>query len=286
MCGTPRPTVIALAEKAFPVAPTAAVKEPSASAKRPKPASVLVAPNADPELDAYLAEWETASSKIRRLDCDFQKFVYNPTFEVERRGKGTIALERDQRARYRVVPVVIKPGEVSAKKSHDGNEYKLEPCFAECWHWTGREVFKIDEQHQIYETIPLPPIKGFDPSSHHELHEVPYAKPFFLGMPAQQLKGQFKIRIAKESNDELWLDFVPRRPEVFSNIERAVLILNRRSWLPRALKLYDPTGGQTVHIFQNIRVNQEAGDDLSKPNLEGYRRVVDANETIKTESAK
>jgi hypothetical protein len=237
----------------------------------PKPRAVPMTKDSDPELDAHLAAWEAASSKIRRLDCEFQKFVYIPTFEVEKRGQGTIAVERDHRGKYCVVPAAIKPGGVAAKK------FKLESCTPECWQWTGPHLLQIDEQHRSYERINVDPndksskVSFFSPTE--EQLDLLFLKPFIMGTPADQLKKRFTIRQLRENGQELWLELVPRRQKDADSFEKAVLILDRRSWLPRALKLYDPTGGRTVHIFQNVKVNSEAGDDLSKPNLEGYRRV-------------
>ena len=107
-----------------------------------------------------------------------------------------------------------------------------------------------------------------------ELVELLFLKPFLLGIPAEQFKERFKVKLLKESVNEVRLELVPRRKKEFDCYEKAVLILDRRTWLTQALKLDDPTGAETVHIFQNIKVNSAAGDDLSKVNLEGYRPVI------------
>jgi hypothetical protein len=277
VCGTPQPTVVALEEKAVPVTGTAPAETKSTHAKRPKSPPVE---DVEPELNAYLAEWENASSKIRRLDCEFQRFRYDPIFEIEKRGLGTLALEQGRRAKYRVASATLIPGDVSKKKGKAGSPYKLEACTAECWHWTDWELFKFDDQEHSYDKIDIHPRGASEHlgftlfSFSEELVELLFLKPFVLGIPAEQFKGRFKVKLLKESWHEVRLELVPRRKKEFDCYEKAVLILDRRSWLTQALKVYDPTGSETVHIFQNTRVNSAAGDDLSTVNVEGYRPVL------------
>lgn len=284
----PQPTVVAFEPGAVPAVAPNHPDDETTSAKRSRPQStgnVDAKRDADrasrkeaSKLDACLADWEKASSKIRRLDCEFQRFGYDPNFEVEKRGQGTLSLDRDGRAKYRIVPAAVTQGDASKRKGTDGNLYKLEACSAECWHWTGPQLFKLDDQEHLYETINLPPRGGPDSTGYfqfmEQLKELPLAKPFFLGLPAKQLKGRFKIKVMKESDDELWLQLIPRREEDSGNLQKAVLILDRQRWLPRAIKMIDPTGCETVHVFQKVKVNSAEGDDLSKPNLEGYRQVL------------
>lgn len=284
VCCTPLPTAAVLEERAAPIAASEPNETKSSSPRRPKP---LAIERADPELDAYLAEWEKASSKIRRLDCEFLKFIYDPIFEVEKRGRGTLALERDRRARYRIAPAALVPGDASQKISKDGSQYELKACSAECWHWTGPELFKFDDEEHIYETMRLPPgdaayLFSFFQFTNERL-DLLFVKPFVLGMAADRLKTRFKVKLRKVTGDELWLELIPRFA-ADTCFQKAVLILNRRTWLTHALKLYDPTGSETVYVFQNIRVNPAEGDDLSKANLEGYRQVL-SNVTRKTESS-
>src|SRR5258708_3950025 len=58
----------------------------------------------DPKLEAILQGWAQASSQIHRLDCNFSRFRYDPTFQIEHRGTGSLAVDQDGRAAYRIVP--------------------------------------------------------------------------------------------------------------------------------------------------------------------------------------
>jgi hypothetical protein len=243
--------------------------------------------DADSKLDGYLADWERTSYKIRRLDCEFQRFVYDTIFEVEKRGQGTINVERCGRARYRRVPADLKPGDASKRLSKAGGPYELQAYTAECWQWTGSELFKFDDQEHTYEKIDVQASRESGKFSFFQITEqgteLLFLKPFLLGMPADQLKKRFNVFLWKETDDRLWLELIPRGGEYSDMFEKAMIMLDRRTWLTQALKLWDPTGAQTVHIFQNIKVNSDNADDLSKPNVEGYRQIVSGKPSEKGE---
>src|SRR5262249_35597567 len=90
-----------------------------------------------------------------------------------------------------------------------------------------------------------------------------------------ELKKQFKVTLNKNDADEVWLTLIPRDSRVAANVTRATLILNRHIWLAKAVKIQDPTGAELVHVFKNMRINSKdhSADDLSKPNLAGYREI-------------
>ena len=89
VCGTPQPIVVALEEKAVPVSATVPGETKSTLVKPP---ISLPLEDVGPELNAILADWEKTTSKFRRLDCEFQRFRYDPIFVIEKRGSGTLAL--------------------------------------------------------------------------------------------------------------------------------------------------------------------------------------------------
>jgi hypothetical protein len=243
----------------------------------------------DAKLDANLADWETASSKIRRIDYEFEKFVYDPVFEIERRGRGDMAVERNGLARYRVVPAVLGP-EAILKKGKDGSPHILASCQAETWLWTETQLVRLNDQERTYEKIEVEPSRGsrdvgfFQIRITSEWLDLMFFKPFTLGTPGK-LKERFNMRQMKATDDELWLELIPRRAADSGSFANVTLILDRRTWLTRALRVRDPTGCQTVYVFHNIKVNSEVTDDLSQPSLEGYREVL-GNETVKTETFK
>jgi hypothetical protein len=110
----------------------------------------------DPDLQTILREWERACSGRRRLDARFTRFKYDHTFEVEKRGNGSMAVDSSGRGVYRVVPANLAPGEISRKKNSTGIPYTLKADGADCWHWTGQRVIRVDEAERTFEEMVLP----------------------------------------------------------------------------------------------------------------------------------
>jgi hypothetical protein len=235
-------------------------------------------PETATELDDILAHWESATSKIRRLHCDFSRFRYDRTFEVEKRGEGWITIDREGRARIELVGSPIPQGG-AGRRNKDSVPYTLKAEEPETWHWTGPQLYRIDDKAETYEVIDVP-ANGRIPFffSDIDLWQFFWAKPFLLGMPVAELKEQFTATIVGDkADDEVRLTLVPRRKEIAVWYEKAVLVLDRDKWLTKAVKLHDVTGSATVQVFKNVTVNAPPGvgpDSLSEPKLEGYKKVV------------
>jgi hypothetical protein len=294
-----------------------------------------VAVNDAARLETVLKGWEAAAAKIERLDCDFYRFRYDATFEVEKHGTGSLALDRQGRALYKIAPPQIAPGQVGRKKGKNGQPFALQADQAERWHWTGKSIFQIDDEEHVYQEIRLdgksdgvdqPP----ESSSRHEeppavdrgagdapapakrpasvderpltlrkwvaglafamalsaalsnpelsaeineaLKEFPLARPFLLGMPVAELKERFDVTLTNQTDSEIWLTFKPKQKKQQARLREAFLILKSDGYLPSAVKIIDPAGGETVHSFRNLRVNAPGGVDLgAPPKLDGYR---------------
>ncbi len=243
---------------------TAQPAQPLNGGVRPPLALAIARPNAN--LAEVLAEWEKAASRIDRLDCQFSRFKYDRTFEVEWRGKGSLALERTGRATYRIEPEPIKPGAVGNKRGADGATYKLKSDEPDRWHWTGKSVIRVNEKTRTFEELVLPG---------NAFSQLPLPRPFLLGMPAAELKDRFQIELKKETDTEVWLEFVPRLAKDQANLTKAILILSKDQYRPKALKMLDPVGAETVHVFKDVQVNRRGPvDDLERPNLHDYRRIL------------
>lgn len=254
--------------------------------QRPAAAQLRVA-MPDPALLQILQDWETAASKIRRIDCAFKRIVYDETFETEKRAIGELSLESPKSAKYALRPAAISNGEVSRKKNSRGEPFKVIDDVAEHWHWTGAQVIKINEASRTYESISLPlePLaessgrfwSQYQNATAAWCNEFWLARPFLLGLPTEEMLRRFKITLGQQTETELWLDLEPRWSMDKMNYQKARLILDRKLMVPKAIQVVDPTGNKTtVHVILNMRINapRPPKDDLGEPNLEGYRRLL------------
>ncbi len=192
-------------------------------------------------LDEVLENWERFGARIGRVDCEFSRFRYDKTLEVEHRGEGSLAVDRLRRAVYEIGPAKIPAGAVSRKLSAAGAPFALTSETPERLHWTGNEV--------IPDSV-----------------EFALARPFLLGMPAADLRRHFDVTLVKAVDMDVWLEFVPKDKRRRDFWTRGTLILNAASYSPKALKTVDPTGAETVHVFRNVTVTySKEGDAIPVP---------------------
>ena len=319
---------------------------PAAPAGIPRRADALPRPDsppkvgADSRLEEILREWEIASSKFRRLESKFSLIKYDPIFEVEQRGAGSLAVNTDGRAYYEVTPATINRKERSQKVGKDGNRFILQSVEHERWHWTRKSVIKVNEKERTFEEYALrresedsdyhpdpPALPDDDEASNEDLafaeetapstaddlerHDTKrptfleavigyvivmaivlpnlesgfaalsesfetfwLARPFLLGMEIGELKQRFDVTLLKETAAEVRLQFTPINKDR-CHFDRAVLVLSINDYRPIALKLIDPTGAATVHVFTDVQINSRSGfaDPFNRPNLKGYREI-------------
>jgi TIGR03009 family protein len=235
----------------------------------------------DPALEKVLKDWELYTSRFKKLVGRFELFRYDPIFEVEKRAEGKFAHEAPDKGSYEKLGTVIAPGAQARKKNRDGELYKLESDSPERWVCTGKEVIKINDKEKTFEKIEIPPAARGE-----NIIEGPL--PFLFGMKAERAKERYKMRIMKKNDTEIWLGVIPRKTEEAGNWQQATVIIDAQSFVPKAVKLLDPTGAETVHLFKDVQINPKKGwkdfweADPFAPNLRRYQQVLSPD---KTESA-
>ena len=248
-------------------------KAPAAGGKLPKPEpQVMRRDKIDPELEKVLQDWERNTSQFKKLSGDFTVFKYEPTFEIERRGEGKFVHEAPDKGNYERKGVAIEKGEKSKKKNKDGEFYALQSDMPERWVCTGKEIIRIDEKEKTYEKISIPP-----EAQGQNIIEGPL--PFLFGMKAEQAKMRYKMKLMKKTDAEIWLEVIPIRRSDASNWDRAIVIIDAKRFVPKAVQLFDPTESETVHVFKNVEINTKNAwfNDPFKPNLRGYKPALTAD---------
>ena len=356
----------------WPIAAGSSACEPAHSETRPHQSVIprqrlRRAVALSPELQTILQQWEQASSKIQRLDADFTRITYDYTAEVERRGTGSLAADESGRAEYMIKPATLEPGETSKRRKNTGIPFDLGADQPERWHWNGKTLIRINDEHRTFEQITSAfQLAGDDParsrgsstSSSAELrtvefqpdapplpddvhsalqspdgllsgvrkprasttsnltggeqrreyiptfselaasvilgialgqalatldsgdwlhtmaNEYPFPRIFLIGTRAADLKERFEIRLLKQSDTEVWLQFRPTRDDEI-RFKQATLILTADTYMPVAIKVVEDWGRASVHVFRDLRINGQGEflSPLDNPNLTGYRPV-------------
>jgi TIGR03009 family protein len=222
----------------------------------------------DPETEQVLKDWELHTAKFQKLKGDFYRRRYDPTFAVEKLSTGKFAFEAPDRGNYELQPTEIKKGQVSKKKDKNGQPYALQADTPERWVCTGKEVIRIDEQEKTYEKVTIPPEKQGE-----RIIDGPL--PFLFGMKAERAKQRYQeIELLRNEKGEIWLRVVPRFKDDAAHWKEALIIIDSASYVPKAVKLVDPGGGESVHTFTNVEINPFRWiwqADPFKPNLRPYK---------------
>lgn len=245
----------------------------SAKLARPQ-AQVLRVPNYPPELEKVLQDWEKQTSQFKKLAGGFTRFKYDRTFEVEIRAVGKFAYEAPDKGNYELRGAEFKKGDVSTQKGKDGTPYKLESASAERWVCNGKEIIRINEKDRNFEKVPIPP-----ESQGEKIIDGPL--PFLFGMKAERAKKRYEsLKLLKNTDTDIWLEVHPRMQEDAANWSKAVVMIKAKTYLPKAVKLFLPDGGETVHVFDNLEINdgsiitQLFRANPFKPNLFGYKPIL------------
>jgi TIGR03009 family protein len=247
-------------------APPAATK--SGQVPRPEVKAMEV-DKIDPALEQVLKDWERNTSQFKKLTGEFSVFRYDQIFEVEKRAEGKFVHEAPDKGNYERLAVVIPPGEKSKKIGKDGTPYKLESHTPERWVCTGKEVIKIDVKEKTYDKMPIPPEAQGQNIIESQL-------PFLFGMKAEQAKKRYKMKLKKKTETEIWLEVIPRTAKDADNWIKATVIIDAEKYVPTAVRTFDTTDTETVHIFRNVEINKNRIFEANpfKPSLFGLKPVL------------
>lgn len=201
-----------------------------------------------PELEELLKQWELRSADIKALQGQHTRTIYNLVFQEEKIAQGKFYLETPDKGRIDLRGLQPKKGEQSARIGKNGEPYKLVADRPESWICTGDEIIVANVEEKTYEVLPLPAeAKG------KNIVNTPL--PFLFGMKVADTKRRFQIKLQKNSKEEALLFIVPRFASDQQNYVEARVILEKKNYLPTAVKLFDQSGNiETVYKFEEVDV--------------------------------
>lgn len=234
-----------------------------------------------PELEQILLDWEKKSATYTRLEGTFQRTTYDSVFQVEFVAQGKYCYQYPDKGSFHQRGVEVPENTPSKKKG-----FVLKTGQDERWISDGESIMKIDDKEKQFQKQAIP-----EEDRGQNIRNAPL--PFLFGMKASEAKQryQFELNEEKTNDQQIWLKVIPMTQQDRSNYRFAEVILDRKTFLPMGVKLWDPTGNkQDVYYFPqaNILVNRKSwtnwltGDDPLKPKLTGYKAAVAPQEGIQT----
>ena len=206
-----------------------------------------------------LQDWEKQSAKVQKLYGDIHRIVYDSVFMTEKRAKGTFYFSGPDRGAFRVEGVRPQ-SPVGTRKNAQGQPYTPKADDPEHWICTGKEVLKFDHVQKMYEIFVIPP-----ENRGTAIMDTPL--PFLLGMKVDQARLRYKMKLLKSPNpDTYMIEVLPRMQKDIANYRIAIVMLDKATFLPSAVKMIDPTGNkETVLVFKNIEQNKQPRNALFQP---------------------
>ena len=247
------------------------------------------------ELLRVLEDWEQKSAQVKLIQGKHTRVVFNHVFELEKRSEGKFFLETPDKGRIDLVGVKPKKSEESKKIGKEsGKPYRIDEDRHEMWICNGEEIVMVNGDEKTYEIAAIPEdLRG--------TNIVNGPLPFLFGMKSEEAQKRFQITLRQNNSTSAVLRVVPRLQSDRDNYKEAYVILDKKTYLPKAVKMIDPSGNlETEYWFEIQDVNNRSlkaklagmfGDaDPFHPDLmnKGYKLSLptDAGNAIHTAGAK
>ena len=226
----------------------------------------------DPNLVRVLTEWHNATKEIVKLEGRHNRFTYDYVFNVEKQATGEFFYRAPDAGRIDLSPATVKVKKAKKKHPVSGEEvlFSVQPDVRERWVCDGRRILVIDDLQKTVQHFNIP-----KEAQGANIMDGPL--PFMFGMPPQKAlaRYQMKLLVANQRIYELFVQ--PKLAQDKANFKWARVQIERKSMLPVAVQMMDPTGKrETVYTFPDIKKNPRKAlipwmaQDPFNPKLKGY----------------
>lgn len=199
-------------------------------------------------VELVLQAWEKRSSQIKTLECTFQCWQYDKVFGAQaqkgaapspsRICRGEIRYAAPDRGHYHITEEAKDPAK---------NPPNFEEKDAEHWVCDGNAVYEFNhEKQQLIERRLPNDLKG------KAISNSPL--PFVFGTTADRMRQRYWMHLITPKaviGREIWLQVEPIYPEDRANYQRAMVILDEKRLLPKAVSLELPNGNKTNYVFDD-----------------------------------
>jgi TIGR03009 family protein len=201
-------------------------------------------------LDAHLQKWEKEMQAVQSIRATCVRTTLDKTFQVADVFEGT--------AKY------MKPNLALLEM-----QGRTKPQVFEKYICTGTFLYQY-----------------FPSAKEIRVHEIPAQKPgqvgddssfmaFLFGMKADEARKRYDLKLIKEDQWYIYIEILPRLPSDKSDFQKARLVLNNRSYLPRELWFMETNGNEVKWDIPRIEsgVGLNRNDFTSPPLPSGWRFV-------------
>ncbi|MHB1422145.1 MAG: TIGR03009 domain-containing protein [Gemmataceae bacterium] len=187
-------------------------------------------------LDEHLAKWEGAMKKVETLGAQLTRIDKDPNFDDVKKLTG--------------VAYYMRAGAGPSAQNLALLEMKLEGQkeAKEKFICTGTYIYQfLPEQKEIrYYELPKPK-PGQAPEDNTLLS-------LLFGMKAADAKQRYELKLVKEDTYYIYVDIAPRSPTDRADFQRARMVLNKTTYLPRQLWFEHANRSTVMWDIPNLQV--------------------------------
>jgi TIGR03009 family protein len=206
-------------------------------AQPPRPPQPMVpAPqplNPNDPLDQVLLRWEGEMKRVTTLVAQLTRINENRTFRTTEVYVGAAKYMRAQ-AGQRVVNLALLDLHLKDK-----------PDSSQKWLCNGTALYEWAPAEKEIRMQPLP-----QPKAGQVADDGPLA--FLLGMKAEEARRRYDLKLTKSDQYYFYVDVLPRHDQDKADFQRARLVLNKDSFLPRQLWFEQPNGNTVTWDIPKI----------------------------------
>lgn len=231
-----------------------------AAARQQRPTTELRIPK---ELEELLVIWEQQSSKITRLHGTIIRFTYDSVYTAEKRAAGEFWYQSPDMGR-----IDFGPGNLTVpppRPGPDGTPYKVQADGKQRWICTGKQVFIIHDDQKLFDKIDIP-------AQQQGKNIINGPLPFLFGLKAEQAKQRYYLSLGamhwpqgrkikqkdgrvQEDSPQVHVVAVPKLEVDKREWSRAEVLLDGKTFIPTAIKLFNPQGTmETVYKLPSNRM--------------------------------
>lgn len=206
-----------------------------------------------PHMLLLLQTWEQKTAGIDTLQGSFRRYTYDSVFMTEKRAVGRYWFGSPDKARmdFQPDPEIAKALSTApeGKLHHEfqGKTFSVEVDTARTWICTGKEILEVDHPQKQYSRMEIP-----QEYQGQRITDGPL--PFLFGMKADSVSTRYKLVFGEKHDPQSQVHIVayPLLPQLRREFQRAELLLDPKTYMPQAVKLWDPSGNvETVYLFYN-----------------------------------
>ncbi len=216
-----------------------AAASPAAAPSAPVAAPFELSPAEQTDMDRFLAAWEKQSSGTQRLEAKFRRWHYDPLAAPAgvhaTWAEGEIKYGAPDMGLFRVKQLRFYNGIVDDKATYKAGDNQ----FGEHWVCNGKELLEFDHAAKECRIQLLPEeMQGKD------ILESPL--PFVFNLKAQNIKERYWVRRLPAPDGAYLIEAFPKRQADRAQYRFVRIVVDGKSFLPKALILYSPNYDPTT----------------------------------------